>query len=201
MDFFDLKGVIEALLADLHVSGVTYRPVKPPALHPGKAAEVLAGGKVLGSLGELHPLVAEAFGLGGKAVLAAELDLEAVRAAVPERYAYVAVSRYQDAKQDVAVVVEESVPAARVEGEIRAGGGALLRGVRLFDVYRGPSIPAGHKSLAYALTYQAEDRTLTDEEVDRAHKAIENRLRHVLKAQIRGAEQQADLAAGRRPPG
>jgi phenylalanyl-tRNA synthetase beta chain len=189
VDFFDLKGVIEALLADLHVSGVTYRPVKPPALHPGKAAEVVARGKVLGSLGELHPLVAEAFGLGGRVVLAAELDLEGVRAAVPERYAYAPVGRFPAAKQDVAVVVEESVPAAKVEGEIRSGGGELLRGVRLFDVYRGEGIPAGHKSLAYALTYQAGDRTLTDREVERAHEAIENRLRHVLKAQIRGRDQ------------
>jgi phenylalanyl-tRNA synthetase beta chain len=73
-----------------------------------------------------------------------------------------------------------------VVAEIRAAGGDLLREVRLFDLYRGSSIPAGTKSLAYALTYQAEDRTLTDKEVDRAHRKIEDRLKHVLKAQIRG---------------
>ena len=71
----------------------------------------------------------------------------------------------------------------------RAGaGGALLSGARLFDVYRGESIPAGTKSLAYALTYQADDRTLTDKEVDKAHKKIEDRLKHVLNAQIRGKD-------------
>ena len=92
------------------------------------------------------------------------------------------------ALRDVAVIVEESIAADRVEKEIRAAGGDLLAGVRLFDLYRGESIAAGHKSLAYALTYQAADRTLTDKEVDRAHKKIEDRLRHMLKAQIRGKE-------------
>ncbi len=72
--------------------------------------------------------------------------------------------------------------------EIRAAGGDLLRDVRLFDLYRGRSIAAGKKSLAYALTYQAEDRTLTDNEVDKAHRKIEDRLRHTLKAVIRGKE-------------
>jgi phenylalanyl-tRNA synthetase beta chain len=77
-----------------------------------------------------------------------------------------------------------------VEAEIKAGGGDLLRGVRLFDLYHGDSIAAGAKSLAYALTYQADDRTLTDKEVDRAHKKIQDRLRHVLKARIRGEDKE-----------
>jgi phenylalanyl-tRNA synthetase beta chain len=84
--------------------------------------------------------------------------------------------------------VEEAVAAERIAGEIRAAGGDLLAGLRLFDVYRGDSIAPGTKSLAYALSYQAEDRTLTDKEVDRVHKKIEDRLKHVLKAQIRGQE-------------
>ena len=105
---------------------------------------------------------------------------------MPARHLYVPVPRFPAALRDVAVIVEEAVPAERVAGEIRAAGGELLRSLRLFDLYRGDSIPAGHKSLAYALTYQAEDRTLTDKEVDKAHKKIEDRLKHVLKAQIRG---------------
>jgi phenylalanyl-tRNA synthetase beta chain len=99
------------------------------------------------------------------------------------------VPTFPIALRDVAVVVKENVPAERVAGEIIAAGGGLLRGVRLFDVYRGESIPPGTKSLAYALTYQADDRTLTDKEIDKAHKQIENRLRHVLQAQIRGKEE------------
>ena len=88
----------------------------------------------------------------------------------------------------MAVIVPEATPADRIEAEIRTGGGELLRGVRLFDLYHGESIGPGVKSLAYALTYQADDRTLTDKEVDKAHKKIEERLKHVLKAQIRGKE-------------
>jgi phenylalanyl-tRNA synthetase beta chain len=188
LDFYDLKGVVESLLADLHLPGVSYRPASPPMLHPGKAAEVVAGDRVLGVLGELHPKAAEAFRLAGKAVLVAEIDLAALRAALPPRFAYTPVSTFPAALRDIAVIVEESTPAERVEAEIRAAGGALLRGVRLFDLYRGESIPAGTKSLAYALSYQAGDRTLADKEIDKAHKGIESRLRHVLGAQIRGED-------------
>jgi phenylalanyl-tRNA synthetase beta chain len=116
------------------------------------------------------------------------MDLEMILAAVPARFAYTPVPRFPAALRDIAVIVGEEIPALRVGAEIRTAGGDLLRGLRLFDVYRGESIPAGTKSLAYALTYQAEDRTLTDKEVDRAHKKIEDRLKHVLRAQIRGQD-------------
>jgi phenylalanyl-tRNA synthetase beta chain len=186
MDFFDLKGVIEGLLKDLHFSKTLCRPAGLPALHPGRSAEVMVGGEVVGHFGELHPKVAETFGLGGRAVQVGEFDLETLRVALPFRHLYQSVPRFPAALRDIAIVVEESVPAERVEHEIQLAGGALLRKVRLFDLYRGDSIPAGTKSLAYALTYQAEDRTLKDTEVDKAHKKIEDRLKHVLKAQIRG---------------
>jgi phenylalanyl-tRNA synthetase beta chain len=185
LDFFDMKGVLEALLADLHVSQVEYRPLKAPALHPGRAAELVAGERVIGQFGELHPKIAEAFNLGGRAVLIGEFDLEALRGVLPDRHLYQPVPRFPAALRDLAVIVEESMPAERVAGEIRAAGRPLLRDVRLFDLYRGESIPLGHKSLAYALTYQADDRTLTDNEVKKAHEKIMGRLKHVLKAQIR----------------
>jgi phenylalanyl-tRNA synthetase beta chain len=185
LDFFDLKGILEALLTDLHVQNVAYRPIKAPALHPGRAAELVVGEQVIGQSGELHPKVAEAFNLGGRAVLMGEIDLEALRGVLPVRHLYQPVPRFPAALRDLAVIVEESMPAERVASEIRAAGGALLRDVRLFDLYRSENIPAGHKSLAYALTYQADDRTLTDNEVKKAHDKIMGRLKHVLKAQIR----------------
>jgi phenylalanyl-tRNA synthetase beta chain len=188
VDFFDLKGVVEAVAADLHLPGVSYRTATAGYLHPGRAAELLVRGAAVGSFGQLHPKVAEAYGLGNRLVLAAEFDLEAILAAVPDRFAYTPVPRFPAALRDIAVIVEEAVTAERLAAEIRTAGGELLRGLRLFDLYRGESIPAGKKSLAYALTYQADDRTLTDKEVDKAHKKIEDRLRHVLKAQIRGEE-------------
>jgi phenylalanyl-tRNA synthetase beta chain len=186
--FFDLKGVVENLAADLHLPDVAYRPSQAGHLHPGKAAELWINGQPVGAFGELHPKAAAAFELGRRAVLVAEFDLAAILAAVPERFQFTPVPRFPAALRDVAVIVAEDTPAERVTAEIRAGGGDLLAGVRLFDLYRGASIPEGTKSLAFALTYLAPDRTLTDKEVDKAHKKIEDRLVHVLKAAVRGKE-------------
>jgi phenylalanyl-tRNA synthetase beta chain len=188
LDFFDLKGVVGGLAADLHLPEVMYRPSPAPYLHPGRAAEVVAAGKSLGHFGELHPKVAQAYDLANRTVLVGELDVEALQAALPPRYAFRPVPRFPAALRDIAVVVAEEVTAERLEAEIRAGGGELLRGVRLFDVYRGESIAPGCKSLAYALTYQADDRTLTDKEIDKAHQKVEGRLKHTLKATVRGKE-------------
>jgi phenylalanyl-tRNA synthetase beta chain len=159
-----------------------------PALHPARAAVLLVNGQAVGHFGELHPKVAEAFRLGGRLVLAGEFDLEALRTRLPARHLYRPVSSFPAALRDVAVIVDEDVTAERVASEIRAAGGDLLHDLRLFDLYRGESIGAGKKSLGYALTYQAPDRTLADKEIDKAHRKIEDRLRHVLKAQIRGKE-------------
>jgi phenylalanyl-tRNA synthetase beta chain len=188
LDFFDLKGVVAALADGLHLPEVTYRPSTSPALHPGKAADLLAAGKPIGYFGELHPKVADAVGLGSRSVLVGEFDLDVLQAAVPAHRGYTPVPVFPAALRDVAVIVEEAVPAERVAAEIRAAGGDLLRGVRLFDLYRGESIGPGVKSLAYALTYQADDRTLTDKEIDKAHKKVRDRLKHVLKARIRGED-------------
>lgn len=187
-DFYDLKGVVESLLGDLHVPGVTFEPTKiVPNLHPGKAAEVKINGASAGTLGELHPKVAAEFGFTGS-VLVTELDAEAIIAAVPERCPYRPFSTLPAAKRDVAVIVPDDLPADRVLSELRAAGGELLTEATLFDVYRGDSIPAGTKSLAFALTYQPKEKTLTDKEIDKAHEKIENRLKHVLKATIRGKQ-------------
>jgi phenylalanyl-tRNA synthetase beta chain len=188
LDFFDIKGVVEALVSDLHLATVSYRQSTAPYLHPGRAAALVKDEKLIGDFGQLHPSVAEAYGLGTRPILAGELDVEALQGAVLARYTYTPVPRFPAALRDIAVIVEESVTAERTSAEIRAAGGDLLRNARLFDVYRGESIPPGTKSLAYALAYQADDRTLTDKEVDKAHKKIEDRLKHILKAQIRGQQ-------------
>jgi phenylalanyl-tRNA synthetase beta chain len=188
-DFFDLKGVVESLATDLHLPGVSFHAF-PNALHlhPGRAAVLHVNGKSVGALGELHPKVAANFGLADRAVQVAELDLEWVLAAVPERFAYKPVPSTPPAKRDIAVIVPDDTPAEKVLAELRAAGGELLADAVLFDVYRGESIPAGTKSLAFALVYQAADRTLKDTEIDKAHQKVEGRLRHVLKAQIRGTD-------------
>ncbi len=187
-DFLDLKGILESLLDGLHIGEVGFAKSSPvPWLHPGKSAELRIANEGVGHFGELHPRTGPAFGkeLVGKTILVAELDLEAILAAVPGLHRVSPVPQYAPVLRDIAIVVDETTPAERVLTEIRAGGGDLLRGATLFDVYRGDSIPPGTKSLAYSLTYQA-DRNLTDKEVDKVHKKIEDRLKHILKAAIRG---------------
>jgi phenylalanyl-tRNA synthetase beta chain len=141
----------------------------------------------VGHLGELHPRTAARFGkeMANRAVLVAELDLEAILERVPDRHRYLPVSAFAPALRDIAIVVPEDTPAAQVLAEIREAGGEWLREARLFDLYRGDSIPAGRKSLAFSLVFQA-DRNLTDKDVDKLHRKIEDRLKHVLKAAIRG---------------
>ena len=188
-DFYDLKGIVDSLTSDLHLVGVTCRGAKTiPHLHPGKAAELAIGGKVVGTLGELHPKVAMAFGFTDKTVQVAELDFEAIFAAIPTRNAYRPFSTHPPAKRDVALIVSAETTVDAVRAELLAGGGDLLSDATLFDVYTGDRIPAGTKSLAFALTYQAPDRTLGEKEIEKAHQKIEGRLRHMLKAQIRGKD-------------
>jgi len=188
-DFYDLKGLLDGLATDLHLPMIAVAPAKDiPHLHPGRAARVSVNGTLLGAFGELHPQVAAAFKLADRSVLVAELDLEALYAAVPERFAFRPISTFPPVFRDVAVVVPDALPADRVQSELLTAGGELLEAVQLFDVYRGESIPEGTKSLAYALTYRLPDRQLTNKEVDKAHQKIEGRLKHVLKAQIRGKE-------------
>src|SRR5262249_41833635 len=124
LDFFDLKGVIEGLIEDLHVSALEYRPAKLSSLHPGWAAELVVGEKVIGHFGELHPRVSEAFGLSQLApTLVGEIDLEALRGVLPARHLYQPVPRFPAALRDVAVIVPESLAAEKVASEIRAAGG------------------------------------------------------------------------------
>jgi phenylalanyl-tRNA synthetase beta chain len=188
LDFFEVKGIVEALTQDLHLSNITYQPSKAAYLHPGKSATLLVNGQPLGDFGVLHPKVAQKFGLGERTMLVAEFDVEALQTLTPSRFSYTPVPRFPAALRDIALVVDEAVNAERIEAEIRAAGGDLLSGLRLFDVYRGNQIAAGTKSLAYALSYQAADRTLADKEIDKAHKKIEDRLKQTLKAAIRGKE-------------
>lgn len=189
IDFFDLKGAIEALFGDLYLPGVSYQPIKDaPFLHPGRAAAILVNSKQVGLFGEMHPKTVQAFELGDRSILAADLDLESILTAVPERFPYTPVPRFQSALRDIAVIVDEAIPNEKIVAEMTAAGGDLLREARLFDVYRGEQVPTGSKSLAYALAYQADDRTLSEGDIGKAHKKIEDRLRHVLKAKIRGKD-------------
>lgn len=186
MDFYDLKGILEALFESLHIAKVYYEPSKYPVFHPGKCARVLIGEHECGVMGELHPLVRERYDLPPTPVLAADLDLSVLLAAIPEGYAVQPVPAFPPTLEDLAVVVDASLPADRVGATIRQAGGKLLKNVRLFDIYTGEQIGKGKKSLAYSLTYQAEDRTLTDKDAAQIRQRIIRRLEQELGARIRG---------------
>ena len=184
VDFFDLKGLIEALMDALHVA-VTFAPAQHPSFHPGKCAQVLAGEQVLGVFGELHPRVQENYEFAAP-VMAAEIDLEAVLPLLPAvGHPVQGVIDFPPILEDIAVVVDEAIPAARIEALIRQTGGKLLAGVRLFDIFRGPQIGEGKKSMAYGLTYQAPDRTLTDKDAAQIRGKIIRRLEQELGAKLR----------------
>jgi len=185
MDFFDLKGILEAMLDMLHVNNVQYEPAQHPSFHPGKCAQVIAGETVLGVFGELHPLVKEKYDFGPAPVLAADIDLDELISVIPWRYESQSVPTHPPVLEDIAVIVEENIPAARVEEAIRQGGGKMLANVRLFDVFRSEAIGEGKKSLAYSLTYQAPDRTLNDADAKQIRQRIIRRLEHELGAKLR----------------
>lgn len=185
MDFFDLKGVVEELLDRL---GLLADARFEPAIHPlfgPKAARVLLKGRPLGVLGELHPAVRRAFDLPDGRAAVAELQLAPLAAAVSARHKMQPLSSFPAVKEDLAVLVDESVTAEQVETAIRQAGGSLLRDVTLFDVYRGKQVPAGKKSLAYALTFQADDKTLKDADVEKVRRRIVARLGQTVGAELR----------------
>jgi len=183
LDFYDLKGYVEALMAALHL-GVSYAPAEHPAFHPGKCASVLLGRTVLGVFGELHPRVQENYDFSAP-VVAADFDLEAVLDAAQAAFDLQTVSEFPPVLEDIAVIVDEALPADRVEALIRQTGGKLLASVRLFDVFRSEQVGAGKKSLAYALVYQSPDGTLTDKESGQIRNRIIQRLERELGAKLR----------------
>jgi phenylalanyl-tRNA synthetase beta chain len=169
-DVFTIKALVEAVLGVLRVP-FTVEQAEAPFLHPGRSAKVLAGETVLGWLGELHPLVAESWELQGS-VAAFELDMDAVVAHAVEVPRFRDLTSFPAVRQDLAIVLDDERTAAEVLAVIDEAGGELLRSAELFDVYRGPQVGEGQYSVAIALTFQAEDRTLTQEDVAPAHARI-----------------------------
>ncbi|MCX7707838.1 MAG: phenylalanine--tRNA ligase subunit beta, partial [Anaerolineae bacterium] len=186
LGFFDLKGVAETLLERLHLTDVRWERFEHPVLYPGRTARLLVNGADVGLLGELHPSTRAAFDLPEQPVVVMEFDLDALLAGWGKPHAMNEISTQPPVYEDLAVVVDDAVPAAQVEALIRQSGGKLLADVRLFDVYRGAQVPQGKKSLAYALTYQAPDRTLTDEDTRKVRAKIVARLERELGATLRG---------------
>jgi len=194
LDFFDGKGVLASLLDALGVDRWSVRAAERPWLQPGRAAEIIVRGDVIGWLGEMSADVLEQFDASGPATLF-EISVPAlVKAASKVTRTFREIPRYPAVTLDLALVVPEDVTAERVVSAIESAGGALLESVRLFDVYRDPAgtpdrerrLPAGTKSLAFSLTYRAPDKTLSDADVRPVHDKLVRKVCAAVGGEVRG---------------
>jgi phenylalanyl-tRNA synthetase beta chain len=183
VDFYDLKGDVEALLAlSGDLGAYRFETAGHPALHPGQSARIWRNGQAAGWLGALHPAVARALGLE-QAAYVFELSLDLLeQGRLP---AFREVSKFPAIRRDIAIVVEEAVTAAQVQACAASAAPELVRHIQLFDVYRGKGVDSGRKSLALGLTLQASSRTLTDEEVTTTLDHVVSTLQQQLGATLR----------------
>ncbi len=184
LNYFDAKGLVDALLDLFGVNDVIWQPLKHPALHPGRAAEIVAHDERIGIVGEVHPTLAGELGIEGIRFTVAELNLQRLlQLSAQEKRPPVTVARFLPVEQDFAIVVDRAVAADDVQRALRHGAGPLLTGLTLFDVYEGDQIGKDKKSLAYRLTFTAPDRALTDAELGK----VRNRIERGIQTQVNGS--------------
>ena len=184
-DFFALKGAVETLLREARTPAVRFEAdAAAPAYHPGRCAAVFSGSRRVGTVGQVHPDAAENFGLAVP-VYCAELDAAALYALRGPEPVYVPLPRYPAIHRDLALLCDASVPVGTLEACIRNAEKSVLRDVKLFDVYTGPGIPEGKKSVAFSLTLRSDDGTLTDDHAEEAMAAVLGALKTELGAVIR----------------
>jgi phenylalanyl-tRNA synthetase beta chain len=188
MDFYDLKGVVETLLARLgfKAEDIEYRGAPNTGAFGPRCAEVLIEGEVAGLLGEIHPHVRAAFDLPTVRINAAELRIERLLRPHWRHEPMPPISAYPPVVEDMAFIVDESVTVRMVENAIKAAGGALLTEIELFDLYRGDPLPAGSKSLAFRLTYQSQEAVLRDADVAKVRERIVRRVERDVNGKLRG---------------
>lgn len=166
-DFYALKGAVEELALTCGIKGLEFAAAQQPGYHPGRCARMTIDGETLGTLGEIHPAVRENYGMETR-VFAATLDVALLYAHTDTQRTYQPLPKFPATARDLALLCDEETPVAELEKAMRAGCGKILEQIELFDVYRGSQIPAGKKSVAFNVRMRAADRTLTDDEADRA---------------------------------
>ena len=185
VDFFALKGAVEALLCAARTPDVRFTAdTETAAFHPGRCAAVWSGDTRLGTLGQIHPDVCAAYGLDG-ATYCAEIDIVLLHDLEGAEPVYTPLPRFPAITRDIAVVCDAAVPVGELTECIRKAEKNVLRGVRLFDVYTGVGIPEGKKSVAFSLTLRSDDGTLTDDHAEEAVRAVLDALRESFGAVIR----------------
>lgn len=185
VDFYQAKGIIENLVAELGLAeAVSYQKTADmPEMHPGRTAEIFLGEDKIGFIGQVHPSTAKAYDIPETYV--AELNLAAILATELDKLVYQQVSKFPSVSRDIAMMVKEDVANEDVVAVIKAAAGKFLTNVHLFDVYQGENIEAGHKSLAYSLTFVDPEATLTDEAINKAMEKVTGKLTDELAAVIR----------------
>jgi phenylalanyl-tRNA synthetase beta chain len=185
VDFYDMNGIVESLLKAFMVDNVTWDGEKSePFLHPGKSCTLLQDGSILGTLGELHPMILKGFDIDLPVYLL-DLDLEAFFAAGGECPRFRSLSRFPDVSRDSAFLLDESVSAQQVFDVLAKAKSTYVEDIVLFDLYRGKGIPEGKKSLAIRVRYRSAEKTLTDEEINAIHGKVVAALSKKLGAEIR----------------
>jgi phenylalanyl-tRNA synthetase beta chain len=179
-----LKGVLEKLFERFGIR-VSYEAERDVAVwHRGRCARVFAGDAPIGIFGEIHPDVAERYGLSLRCY-AADMDMDGLIEMADVTRSYAPLPRYPAVERDIALLLKDNITVKRAEDAIRGAAGKLLERVRLFDVYKGPQVAEGMKSAAFSLTYRSPDRTLTDEEVGAEHEKLLSELEKELGAVLR----------------
>ncbi len=190
-DFFDMKAIIENIAGGLHMTNLRFTQTQSPIFHPGRCALLEVEDShakesrfhTIGVMGEVHPIIAERFGISQRTYLC-EIDLARLYLHnTPPRFQ--PISRYPALTRDIAVVADISVPAQTIADVIKASGGELTRSVTLFDVYMGDQIPEGKRSLAFTVEYQAQDRNLSDADGDFLREQTANELKKQVHAVVR----------------
>ena len=183
--FFTLKGQLEAVFAGMRVEESSYVADKSnPSYHPGRCAKVFLGGEEVGVIGQVHPAVAKNYGIDVE-VYCCEISFPKVLAHLLPEVTYTPLPKYQGTTRDLSVLCDEAVTVADVENVIAASAGKLLRGVRLFDIYRGTGVPEGKKSMAFSLELRSDDRTLTDTDSEGVMNKVLSALAEKLNAVLR----------------
>ncbi len=185
VDFFDIKGVCEAMFKNMNINNVSYvADTQNPTYHPGRCAKILINDEVVGTIGEIHPEVMKNFEIDEKCYVA-EISFIKAFNAINNDIKFKSLPKFPSVTRDIAMLVDKTTPVGEIEKVIKKASGALLENINLFDVYEGAQIPEGKKSVAYAVSYRASDRSLTNEEINKVFTKIVKDLEYKLGAQLR----------------
>jgi len=185
VDYLDLKGVVENVIDSLGMKNISFkRESENPTYHPGKTSNLYVKRELIGVVGEIHPSVLDNYEVEQRCYIA-ELNLDILYKYADLNKKYSALPKFPAVTRDIALIVDEEVLVQDIEDVIVKQGGNILESTKLFDVYKGKQIAEGKKSIAYAIVYRREDKTLTDEEVNKVHEKILRSLEHNLGAELR----------------